>query len=251
MNRMFLQTAALLTVALVALHGSQSLWTMATGDYANGWFGVLASQRELFYVAGLSLPLAALVAGALHTGAQPGLRQLTSSSAIVGVLTFVLMAWVAPVGETMIMRLALTDTPTRYSANGWGYWWAMYHDGLDRVAGELQAEMADARPFWRTAGVLAWLPVYASLTAFGSTMFGLLLGSALSQSPAESLRKWRWVAAGLVIGMMAVAWKAAWRLSVTYDVPPETSLSLLPMVPALLILGLLISHLPSGRTRSA
>lgn len=242
---------ALITTALCLLFGAYQIWVMATGDFEGGRFGLLASQRHMVYVAGLALPLAAFVATLfterddLPSGAPALVLGLCVGSAVL-----LLTMGLAPVFETIMMRAALwgvgatssdgTVSPTPvFTAQGWWHWWGVYASGNARVAEMLGLNVSESKPFWRTAGLLAWQPMYAGAAAVLTTLLGVeLAGRGYARAHVD---RWRAFAAFIVVQATIVAgWKCSRILAIRFDVPPEGALALVLVGPALLMCGALL-----------
>jgi hypothetical protein len=251
MYRRFFGRTALITAFLCALFGAYQAWEMFTGDFARGWFGLLASQRDLAYVAGLVLPLSAflciLTADKTHLPSGRGALVLSLGT---GGIVLVLMMGLSPLFETVMMRAALfgaelsrndgTVVPTpSYTAQGWWHWWGVYAAGNARVADMLGLGLSDAKPFWRSAGLLAWQPMFISATAVLTTLLGVELAGRLhTRVPVERGR--RFAALILVQATLLAGWKCARVLTIQFDVPPEGALALLVIGPGLLLCGVLL-----------
>jgi hypothetical protein len=164
----------------------------------------------------------------------------------ISAVTFVLMAFAAPLVEALIMRAALPAQVLAYEPQGWSHWWRVYESGVDAVGHTLGVSGADARPFWRSAGLSAWQPIYVAATALLTTLLGLSVAGG-DDKTREQRRTTGLVLATVVAVLLLGGWKAARVLSLRFDVPPEGSLALLLLGPTLLLSGLLIRDLSRGR----
>ena len=247
MHVKFVSTMALLTVTLMLGYGANAFWGVVAAEPSLSWFSVLASQRDVAYVAGLSLPISALAAGLL-VRSPVNVRPFSALAAalLVATAAFVLMAFAAPVAEALIMRAALPAQTLAYEAQGWSHWWRIYATGVDAVGHMLGISSTDARPFWRATGLSAWQPIYVAATALFTTLLGLTAARS-DESTREYSRTVQLMLTMMVAILVFAGWKTARILSLHFDVPPEASLALLLLGPALLLCGLLIRDLSRGR----
>lgn len=86
---------------------------------------------------------------------------------------FRLTAFAAPLAEALLMRAALPEQALAYEPQGWSHWWRVYAAGVDAVGLTLGLSGADARPFWRSAGLSAWQPIYVAASALFTTILGV------------------------------------------------------------------------------
>jgi hypothetical protein len=248
MHWKFISTTAFIAVILTLGFGAYSLWgAVGTELSAVSWFTVLSSQRNVAYVAGLSLPISALASGLLVPRASD-VRPFSAiaMALVLAAATFVLMAFVAPFAEALIMRTALPAQSLTYEAQGWRHWWGVYDSGADAIGRTLNISNTDARPFWRAAGLFAWQPIYVSATALFTTLLGMTAAGTDVSTEGYQRRMWLTLTT-LVVVLVFAGWKVARVLSLRFDVPPESSLALMLLGPALLLCGLLIRDLSRGR----